>query len=75
MFHGTAGLALGKSLKSRISAFAGEADRSLCVDQDWWALLLGWEVTRIGFGARGYRDPRFDVLHLIRGEVGGGVRT
>lgn len=75
MFHGTAGLAIGKSLKSRISAFLRQADRSLCADQDWWALLLGWQVTRTGFGARAYRDPRFDIVHLLGGEVDGGVRT
>jgi hypothetical protein len=74
LFHRTAGLALSKSFKRRISAFIRRIDRSLCVDQDWWALLLGWEVTRTGFGARHYRDPRFDILHLIR-EVDGRVRT
>ncbi|MEV5412455.1 hypothetical protein AB0K60_26930 [Thermopolyspora sp. NPDC052614] len=74
MFHGTPGPTLSKTLTRRISAFVGRLDRSLCVDQDWWAHLLGWKVTRIGFGARDYRDPRFDILHLIR-EVDGGVRT
>jgi len=41
------------------------ADRVLCVDQDWWALRMNWTVERIGFGARRYRDPRFDLIREV----------
>lgn len=75
MLKGTARLSLSKTFRNRITTFLARADRSLCTDQDWWAYLLGWEVTRIGFGARSYRDPRFDTLQQARGEVDGGVRA
>ncbi|WP_142261138.1 hypothetical protein [Thermopolyspora flexuosa] len=65
----------GKTLKARIRGSLDRADRSLCIDQDWWAHRLGWQVSRTGFGARRYRDPRFDLLRHIRGEVDGGVRA
>ncbi|MEU4830576.1 hypothetical protein [Streptosporangium sp. NPDC023615] len=42
------------------------SDRELCMDQDEWAHRLGWTVTRTGFGARHYRDPRFDLLRAER---------
>jgi len=73
--QGTAGPTPGKSLKARIRELLDRVDRSLCIDQDWWAYRLGWEVSRTGFGARRYRDPRFDALRLARGEVDGGVRA
>jgi len=41
-------------------------DRELCMDQDEWAYRLGWSVTRTGFGARHYREPRFDLLRAER---------
>ncbi|TMR90559.1 hypothetical protein [Nonomuraea basaltis] len=51
---------------SRFRSWAGElldrADRSLCAGQDERARARGWTVTRTGFGARRYRDPRFDAL-------------
>lgn len=75
MLKGTARLSLSKTFTNRIATFVARADRSLCLDQDWWAWLLGWEVTRLGFGARGYRDPRFDILRQLKGEVDGGVRA
>lgn len=75
MLHVTVRRILGKSLWDRIASRVAQADRSLCVDQDWWAHLLGWDVTRTGFGARSYRDPRFDTLLRTSGEVDGGVRA
>ena len=59
VFHGTARLLV---IKTRVIALIEQADRSLCLDQDWWAHRLSWTVTPIGFGARLYRDPRFDSL-------------
>ncbi|WP_067170960.1 hypothetical protein [Microtetraspora niveoalba] len=58
-FHGTNRLL---RIKARLDVLTGQADRDLCVDQDWWAHRLGWTVTRTGFGARHYRDPRFDLV-------------
>jgi len=75
MSHGTVGHGPGKGLKARIRGSLDRADRSLCIDQDWWAYRLGWQVSRTGFGARRYRDPRFDTFRRIRGEVDGGVRA
>jgi hypothetical protein len=71
VFYGTARLTL---IKTRISSLIEQADRRLCLDQDWWAHQLGWTVTRTGFGARRYRDPRFDTLQKD-GEVEQGVIT
>lgn len=45
------------------------ADRALCADQDRWARELQWTVNRTGFGARLYRDPRFDLVREVE-EVG-----
>jgi hypothetical protein len=45
------------------------ADRALCADQDGWAYELRWTVNRTGFGARHYRDPRFDLVRELE-EVG-----
>ncbi|MFC0865226.1 hypothetical protein ACFHYQ_23305 [Sphaerimonospora cavernae] len=45
------------------------ADRALCADQDKWAQELRWTVNRTGFGARLYRDPRFDLVREVE-EVG-----
>ncbi|WP_433499249.1 hypothetical protein ACQP1K_02505 [Sphaerimonospora sp. CA-214678] len=47
------------------------ADRALCADQDRWARELQWTVNRTGFGARLYRDPRFDLVREVE-EVGRG---
>lgn len=44
-------------------------DRALCADQDRWARQLRWTVNRTGFGARHYRDPRFDLVRELE-EVG-----
>ncbi|WP_370018368.1 hypothetical protein [Planotetraspora sp. GP83] len=45
------------------------ADSALCADQDRWARQLRWTVSRTGFGARLYRDPRFDLVRELE-EVG-----
>ncbi|MCT9932111.1 hypothetical protein N5079_18060 [Planotetraspora sp. A-T 1434] len=45
------------------------ADSALCADQDRWARQLRWTVSRTGFGARHYRDPRFDLVRELE-EVG-----
>ncbi|MBP2707271.1 hypothetical protein JOL79_26155 [Microbispora sp. RL4-1S] len=45
------------------------ADTALCADQDRWARELRWTVNRTGFGARTYRDPRFDLVRELE-EVG-----
>ncbi|MET7332081.1 hypothetical protein [Nonomuraea sp. NPDC005650] len=68
---------------SRIRSWAAEllarADFALCVEEDEWAVRRGWTVTKAGFGARRYRDPRFDALKAARTaayraeEVGGHV--
>jgi len=50
------------------------ADLNLCATQDGWARQLGWTVTHNGFGARGYRDPRFDLVRELE-EVGRHVFT
>ncbi|MEW9527648.1 hypothetical protein [Microbispora sp. NPDC049125] len=60
--HGTDWLSL---FKSRIKS----ADSALCADQDGWARQLSWTVSRTGFGARHYRDPRFDIVRELE-EVG-----
>ncbi len=36
------------------------ADQAICARDEEIARRLGWQVTRTGFGARTYRDPRFD---------------
>ncbi|WP_169949847.1 hypothetical protein [Microbispora sp. H11081] len=41
------------------------ADLALCADQDRWARDLRWTVSRTGFGARHYRDPRFDLVREL----------
>lgn len=52
-------------IKSRMTM----ADMALCADQDRWARELRWTVNRTGFGARVYRDPRFDLVQELE-EVG-----
>jgi len=42
-----------------------QADMALCRDQDRWAGELGWTVVWLGFGARDYRDPRFDLVREV----------
>jgi len=50
------------------------ADRSLCVEEDEFAVRMGWTVTKTGFGSRLYRDPRFERLGTeTTGEVSGNV--
>ncbi|MEV0626395.1 hypothetical protein ACI2LC_06400 [Nonomuraea wenchangensis] len=42
------------------------------MEPDEFAYHVGWTVTRTGFGARRYRDPRFDQLRVpgkVREEV------
>ncbi|WP_269129010.1 MULTISPECIES: hypothetical protein [Nonomuraea] len=34
------------------------------MEPDEFAHRMGWTVERTGFGARRYRDPRFDQLRL-----------
>jgi hypothetical protein len=53
----------------RLRCLADSSDQVLCEDQDGWAYQLGWTVTRTGFGARHYRDPRFDLVLELE-EVG-----
>ncbi|MCK2216128.1 hypothetical protein MF672_020335 [Actinomadura sp. ATCC 31491] len=48
------------------SGLAGRADRAICQEQDERAAGHGWTVTRTGFGARRYRDPRFAALKAAR---------
>ncbi|MFG1705491.1 hypothetical protein ACFLIM_20070 [Nonomuraea sp. M3C6] len=36
------------------------------MEPDEFAHRIGWTVSRTGFGARRYRDPRFDQLSLPR---------
>jgi hypothetical protein len=59
----------GTNWLSRIKYPVNTADQALCTDQDGWAYDLGWTVTRTGFGARLYRDPRFDIVLELE-EVG-----
>ncbi|GAA2880612.1 hypothetical protein GCM10010517_43260 [Streptosporangium fragile] len=61
--HGTKGL---YGIKTSFLDLIYRADRELCMDQDEWAYRLGWTVTTVGFGARRYRDPRFDLLKAAR---------
>ncbi|WP_347697993.1 hypothetical protein [Nonomuraea sp. B12E4] len=53
-----------------MTAWVGElvtrADHALCAKQDERARRHGWTVTKTGFGARRYRDPRFDALSAAR---------
>jgi hypothetical protein len=51
-------------IKSRIRELFAWADREICMEPDEFAYRVGWTVTRTGFGARRYRDPRFDQLRL-----------
>lgn len=55
-------------IKSRIRELMAWADREVCMEPDEFAYHVGWTVTRTGFGARRYRDPRFDQL-LVPGRV------
>lgn len=57
--QGTKGL---KGIKSRIRELIVWADREICMEPDEFAHRRGWTVTTTGFGARCYRDPRFDQL-------------
>lgn len=57
-------------IKVILAGLAGRTDQALCADQDGWAQRLGWTVTRTGFGARRYRDPRFDGRAAQRTAVG-----
>ncbi|MER6574667.1 hypothetical protein [Nonomuraea sp. NPDC001023] len=57
--QGTKGLG---RIKTRIRDLIAWADREICMEPDEFAIYRGWTVTRTGFGARAYRDPRFDQL-------------
>ncbi|WP_336209834.1 hypothetical protein [Nonomuraea sp. LPB2021202275-12-8] len=59
--QGTKGLS---RIKSRIQELISRADREICMEPDEFAFRRGWTVTRTGFGARRYRDPRFDQLKV-----------
>ncbi|MBX6383505.1 MAG: hypothetical protein IRZ07_11130 [Microbispora sp.] len=59
----------GATWLSMIKDRMAMADRALCADQDRWARELKWTVSRTGFGARVYRDPRFDLVRELE-EVG-----
>ncbi len=61
--QGTKGLS---RIKSRIRELIAWADREICMEPDEFAYRIGWTVTKTGFGARRYRDPRFDQLRLPR---------
>ncbi|SEU39976.1 hypothetical protein SAMN05421811_117154 [Nonomuraea wenchangensis] len=59
-------------IKSRIRELIAWTDREICMEPDEFAYHVGWTVTRTGFGARRYRDPRFDQLRVpgkVREEV------
>ncbi|MEV6985012.1 hypothetical protein AB0M95_27655 [Sphaerisporangium sp. NPDC051017] len=43
-----------------VRRLVARADEAVCARDERFAALLGWQVTRVGFGARAYRDPRFD---------------
>ncbi len=51
-------------IKSWIQELIVRADREICMEPDEFAHRRGWTVTRTGFGARRYRDPRFDQLKI-----------
>ncbi|MFI9593438.1 hypothetical protein [Nonomuraea sp. NPDC052265] len=57
--QGTKGLG---RIKSRIRELIAWTDREICMEPDEFAIYRGWTVTSTGFGARLYRDPRFDQL-------------
>ncbi|MFG3438006.1 hypothetical protein ACGF0J_12270 [Nonomuraea sp. NPDC047897] len=59
--QGTKGLG---RIKSRIRELIAWADREICMEPDEFAFRRGWTVSRAGFGARVYRDPRFDQLRV-----------
>lgn len=59
--QGTKGLS---RIKSRIRELIVWVDREICMEPDEFAHRRGWTVTRTGFGARRYRDPRFDQLKI-----------
>ncbi|MEU4229333.1 hypothetical protein AB0F17_33985 [Nonomuraea sp. NPDC026600] len=59
--QGTKGLS---RIKTRIQELIALADREICMEPDEFAFRRGWTVARIGFGARRYRDPRFDQLKV-----------
>ncbi|WP_143043921.1 hypothetical protein [Nonomuraea jiangxiensis] len=49
-----------------VSSLVARADHELCAEEDDRARRRGWTVTKTGFGARRYRDPRFDALKAAR---------
>jgi hypothetical protein len=64
-----------RSPAARISAWIGKRQQELSdrahASGDKFAAEAGWTVTtatgRLGFGARRYRDPRFDQLRRNHG--------
>ena len=59
--QGTKGLS---RIKTRIRELMAWADREICMEPDEFAYRRGWTVAKAGFGARRYRDPRFDQLKV-----------
>jgi hypothetical protein len=57
--HGTKPLS---QIKVFLAGLVDRTDRAICAKPDERARRHGWTVTRTGFGARHYRDPRFDRL-------------
>lgn len=76
MFHITESVS---RITSSVRALLDRADRALFAAQDERARGHGWTVARTGFGARRYRDPRFDALKAARAgraaEAAGGARA
>jgi hypothetical protein len=60
----TQGIKGHSRIKSRVRELIIWADREICMEPDEFAYRRGWTVTRVGFGARRYRDPRFDQLKI-----------
>jgi hypothetical protein len=58
-FHVSEGMS---RLRGRVVAFFDRTDERLCAREDERARGRGWTVIRTEFGARRYRDPRFDLL-------------
>jgi hypothetical protein len=53
-------------IKTWVLGLIDLADRELCMEEDEFAYRVQWTVTKAGFGARRYRDPRFDQLKADR---------
>lgn len=53
--------------KRFIQGLMAQLDEAICAREEERARQRGWQITRVGFGARRYRDPRFD-LHKPAGD-------